>query len=261
MKLKDLSNDFFKKALWEVFKFIFGFLFVASSSLFTSTILSETVQSLGEYRYYLMSIITSFALLLFMLIYQKFNRNRPVFPNLEFDYIVLEKEVTMIFSNRNSMSYKKRNYLKALRKNLNAYHDKYRWTGSGEVDIVSNIKGQKFQKTRRKNIFQHYEILFQHNLHKGETVETELLWNLSDSDKKMVPFISATVEEPTDLLILNAVFPESLKVDEVICEISSSIGENKPFHVEKMKLDRDGKSTWRVRNPKLLYHYEMRWIF
>ena len=261
MKIQDLSKNLLTKALWDILKLGLGILFVASSTMFTSTLLADTIQSLEEYRYYLMTIITSIGLLLFILIYQKFNKNKPAFPNLEFDYRVVEKELSIDFSDRNTMLYKKRNFLRALRKNLNAYHDKYHWTGSGTVNISSTIRGQKFQKTRKKNIFQHYEILFQHSLKKGDTVETELLWDLSDTDMKMVPFISATIEEPTDLLIMTVAFHDNMNIDEIICEVSSSIGESKPFDVEKRKLDRSGKATWRIRNPTLLFHYEMSWLF
>lgn len=261
MKIQDLSKNLLTKALWDIVKLGLGILFVASSTLFTSTLLADTIESLEEYRYYLMIIITSLGMILFILIYQKFNKNKPAFPNLEFDYRVVEKEVSIEFSDRNTILYKKRNFLRALKKNLNAYHDKYHWTGSGKVNISSTIKGQKFQKTRKKNIFQHYEILFQHSLKKGDTVETELLWDLSDTDMKMVPFISATIEEPTDLLIMTVTSLDNMNIDEIICEVSSSIGESKPFDVEKRKLDRSGKATWRIRNPKLLFHYEMSWLF
>ena len=96
---------------------------------------------------------------------------------------------------------------------------------------------------------------------KGDTVETELVWDLADNNNKMVPFISATIEEPTDLLIMNVSFPETMQIDSVFCEVSSSLGANKPFEVKKCELDRNKKATWRVRNPKLLFHYEMRWVF
>jgi hypothetical protein len=261
VKIKNVPKYLLANATWDGLKIILGLILVASSSLFTSKILADTIKMLSSYRNYLSIITTSFLLLIFILVYQKFRKNKPIYPNLEFDCKILEKEITIDFSIRENIFYKKRIYLKSLINNLNAYHDKYHWTGSSENNVCSNIKGQTFQKTIKKNIFQFYEILFQHSLKKGDTVETELVWDLADNNNKMVPFISATIEEPTDLLIMNVSFPETMQIDSVFCEVSSSLGANKPFEVKKCELDRNKKATWRVRNPKLLFHYEMRWVF
>lgn len=196
---------------------------------------------------------------LFILLYQKFSRFRPTFPRLDFDFQILEKEVSYEYVDKTHMIYRKKNFLRALKNNLDTYHDKYHWTGSGKVKIKSEIKEQQFIETIRKNVWQFYEIRFQKTLKKGEEIETEVIWELEDVAGKAVPFFSATIEEPTDALILNLCLSPGLGVKEAVCEISSGIGAKKPFSSEILKLNRDGWVTWKIRKPKLLHHYEMKW--
>ena len=92
-------------------------------------------------------------------------------------------------------------------------------------------------------------------------MDTELIWDLEDTAAKAVPFFSATIEEPTDYLKLNLSLPCDIAVREVTCEVSSGIGAKKPFSSKTIPLDRNGKATWEIRKPKLLYHYEMKWSF
>lgn len=260
MEIKDIKKDLLLSALWDIVKLILGFALVTSSTLFTSELITNTFVVLKEYKIHISVIMTSGGILLLMYLYQVFRKDKPRYPNLEFDFSVLEKEISIDFLDDGQIFYKKRNFLKALNKNLNAYHDKYHWTGSKEVNIDSNIKGQKFQKTIKKNIFQLYQILFNQSLKKGETIETELIWSLKDASSKMVPFVSATIHEPTSLLILNISFSKEQNINEVICEVTSSIGANKMFETNKVVVDRNGQVVWRIRNPKLLFHYEMNWF-
>jgi hypothetical protein len=259
MKLKDVSKELVAHALYDGILSLLGLIVLWSTSLITSKLLSEYIEALKDYKPYLIIMFISTGLLIFIYVYRKIRQYKPAFPSLDFDFRVLEKEVTLDISNENNMYYKKRVVLKSLKNNINAYHDKYHWTGSNEISITCNIKSHKFQKTIRKNIWQCYEILFQRTLKKGENMETELTWDLKDTDGTMVPFISSTIEEPTDSLIMNLSFPENTHVSEVVCEVSSSIGGLKPFETNTIVLDRNRRAVWRVRNPKLLFHYEMTW--
>ena len=126
--------------------------------------------------------------------------------------------------------------------------------------IKSGIPEQQVVETTRKNIWRFYEIRLQKTLKKGDIIDTEVIWELEDLENIAVPFISATVEEPTNIIKLNLSIPTTFGVREVTCQISSSIGAEKPFDSFTRPLDKHGEATWEINNPKLLYHYEMKWI-
>ena len=245
---------------WQAIKIILGFVFTTSTFVLLSQILISSITIFTQFKWYLIIVFASGGGWIFIILYQKFQRNRPRFPALDMNFCILEKEITYEYLTQYKMVYKKRVVLKALKKDLEAYYDKYHWTGRGKVEMKSGIKSHKVRKTTPKNVWQFYEINFQRCLKKCEEIETEIIWELEDEEKVAVPFLSATIEEQTDKLILNLILPISLGVKEVICEIHSSIGAKKPLYIETKKLDRYGKVRWEIDNPKLLYHYEMRWI-
>ena len=158
------------------------------------------------------------------------------------------------------MRYKKRTCIKSLKNGLDVYRDIYRWTGRGKVVLRSGIPEHNIVETVKRNIWNAYEIRLQKTLKKGESINTEAIWELEDLEKVAVPFCSATMEEPTDSLKLNVSLPLSFGVREVTCETSSAIGSRKPLDSFTKPLDKHGEVSWVVPNPKLLYHYEIKWI-
>jgi hypothetical protein len=125
--------------------------------------------------------------------------------------------------------------------------------------MKSGVRGHTILKTSRRNFFQHYEVNFGRFLNKGSEVNTEIVWSLSDELHQAVPFISATIEEPTDVLRLNLETPVEWGLTEVVCEISSGQGANRPLSTHSLPFDDHGKVQWAIEKPKLLHHYEMRW--
>jgi len=248
-------------SIGEGIKFLAAFLFTTSTLLLGSNILTTVFPHLLRFKISISLVFLSGGLWMFLVLYYKLHRYRPKFPAINFDYRLLEKELTYEYQDKTHMVYKKRNMLKALKNNLDGYHDKYRWTGKGTVETKSAIKEHLFRESQQKCIWQFYEINFQKFLKKGETIETELLWDLEDIEGRAVPFFSATIEEPTDCLKFNLSLNPELGVKEAICEVSFSIGAKKPLQTKTVLLDRNGYAEWIINNPKLLHHYEMRWIF
>jgi hypothetical protein len=81
---------------------------------------------------------------------------------------------------------------------------------------------------------------------------------LEDLEHLAVPFLSATIEEPTGLLSLTVKFPEDSNVTKVIEEIAPFIGAKNPFQdVEKQV--RGKEHEFKPDEVKLLHHYELRW--
>ncbi len=193
---------------------------------------------------------------------KRFNRLRPVFEPIDCDFHILKKEILYEYKNpeRTQLGYSKIVTVKALKDGLECYRDKYLWTGRGDVNIKSGISAQVHRDTIKKNVWQFYEIRFKDKLNRGEQTPTILNFDLDDPLKKAVPFFSASIEEPTDLLILDLTLPTECGVQEVVCEESCSIGARKPYS-ETTKILKDGKVRWEIPHPKLLHHYEMKWVF
>jgi len=260
-KFKDLIREVLGVTIWEIIKFTLGLICTVTSFVFASQLLISVVDILVQFKWYLAIIFATGSAWIFLILYQRISRFHPTFPRLNFDFRILEKEIYYEYKNKTHMVYRKRILVKALKNGLDAYRDKYQWTGSGNVKISSTIKEQQFRETIKKNVWQFYEIRFQKTLAKNETIETEIVWDLEDKAIKAVPFFSATIEEPTDFLKLNLSLAPKLKVKEATREISSGIGAQKPFISKTIPLDRNGKATWEIKKPNLLYHYEIKWTF
>jgi hypothetical protein len=237
-----------------------GGLFSAFSGLAVSQVLATYVGFLSPFKFYLGPVFITGAVWLFIFVYRRRLRSRPSFPRLDFDFELLEREITYQYLDSVHMIYKRRSLLKALRDGLSVYHDKYHWTGEGKVVIRSNVREHMFRETIRKNIWQFYEILFDRTLSKGEKIEAEIIWSLEDTSRRAVPFFSADIEEPTRRLIMNLELSPDLGVRQATREVSSGIGASKPFSSESVGFDRDGKTSWVVEKPRLFHHYEIKWV-
>jgi len=255
------KQDFTRKAIWDLFKLLLIFVCVSASSVFSWSLLSSIYVGLTPFRWPLLVVFLSVSLLLTAIIYEKLNRFRPAFPRLQVDFLILEKYVEYRYQDRANMTYVKRLRLKALRRGIDTYRDKYRWTSDGPMTITSSHKDQQFLEIHKRNVWQYYEIRFQKPLAKGEVVETELKWELHDPEHKAVPFFSADIEEPTNRLIMHLSLDPSLGVTSAIQETSPSIGAPKSLRSDSVSLNSHGELTWVIPNPSLLYHYEMRWYF
>jgi hypothetical protein len=259
----NVSSGVIGNAIWEAIKFIVGLVFTTSVCVYLSQliILVVNLSYISQFRWILAVVAGSGGAWLFMVLREKYNRFRPSFPPLKFNFAVVERDVTYEYIDKTHMVYKKRVIVKALTSGLDSYRDRYSWTGRGNVAIRSGIREHEFTKTFRRNIWQFYEIRFQKALKKGEQIETEVIWKLEDTEGVAVPFMSSTIEEPTELLRLNLSLSPSLGVREATCEISSAIGAKlSPFFSEVRPLDRNGKLSWVIKKPKLLYHYEIKWV-
>jgi hypothetical protein len=93
-----------------------------------------------------------------------------------------------------------------------------------------------------------------------EEIETEIVWNLEDPQSMAVPFFSATIDEPTDLLKMRLSLPPILGVREATGEVCS-VATKKASSSKTLQFDRNGILTWEVKNPLLLHYYEIKWVF
>lgn len=256
-----IFRSFIGAGLFQIFILVIGLVFTASNILLISQFLASNITFVNNYKALFIIISSSGGIWLFVWLFYKFRRNRPNFPTLDLDFRVLSREITYEYKNKKHMHYTKKVFVQALKNNLDRYIDKYAWTGKGSIKMKSNIKEQLCNEGLRKNVWQFYEIIFQKILNKGDKIETEIFWDLYDKESVAVPFASSTVLEPTELLKLKVILPQNFDVREAICETSCSISSYRPLKTEYISCDRNGVYEWNIIKPKILYHYEMRWIF
>lgn len=247
--------------IWEGIRIVLGLVFTASTLILLSSLLASTWAALAPYRLLITLISTSGGLSAAAWLYQRLNRFHPRFRPLSCEFLVLEKEITYEFRDREHIVYRKRLLLQALRQGLDCYHDKYHWTGDSVVSMTSAIQDQEVSLTVRKNLWQLYEIRFQRTLAKGEEIETEVTWELNDKDHHAVPFFSASIDEPTKKLRMRLSVPPAVGIRQAVAEVSSSIVTKKPLTSRMMSVDRNGMLVWDVNHPLLFHHYEVKWIF
>ena len=253
------ARYFTRRALWELVKAASGLLFavlIAASSVYGVA----QVTRLAPYAWWIAATCIPGVIWAILTLRDRFNRHQPHFPSLDFDFLILEKCIEYDYQSSDCIVYRKRVKLKALKNGLETYPDKYHWTGSGMARIKSNIPEQEVRRTIKKNIWQFTEVRFPVMLNKGQTIESEVEWILDDKNGSAVPFVSATIEEPTALLRIHVKIARSLGVRKVTREISGGIGAKKPFESTEVALDGRGEYTWEVKRPRLLYHYEIKWV-
>lgn len=257
----NLRTDVLGNIIWDATKWIaaglVGIAIWVLSKLGTN-VLTHFVQSIQPYAWPITILFFTIGALIFIFLYRRFSKFRPQYPRLDCDFEILELEIIYNHLSKTRMTYTKRKKLRALRNGLDRYIDRYRWTGMGNVQLKSNVKGQRIVEEERKSVWQFYAIRFNRNPSRGQEIPTEVFWELEDLQNAAVPFLSATMEEPTRKLILKVQLPANDNVEEVVMEVLPFMGAKTPFSSDTKKIEHN-EYTWTVENPKLLYHYEMRW--
>lgn len=214
--------------------------------------------ALQEYRSLAIWILTVAILWAAIKIYLARARKIPVFPKADFDFLVLDKEISIRLLSLEDIVYRKKYKLQALRNGLGRFTDKYNWTGSGVVTVRSHHDEHRLVLTTRGAVFQWYEIHFDRVLKKGEIIDIEAVWNIEDKNQTAIPFISTTIEEPTSSLTMRVFGSDFFGIRQATCEHKATMGTQKPYDSNTLQAN-GGEVIWDVPHPKLYHYYEMRW--
>jgi hypothetical protein len=258
---KNLRTDVLGNIVWDAAKWISAGLIGLALWLLSqlgSEALSTFVSRFEPYKWHFTALFFCLSAFITILLYRRYSKFRPYYPRIDCDFEILELEVIYDHLDKNRMVYTKRKKLRALRNGLDRYFDRYRWTGTGNINIKSSIKSQKVVVEERRSVWQFYAIRFNKKLGRGEEIQTEVVWELKDLENVAVPFLSMTIEEPTSKMILKVKLPSNLHVEEIVKQIAPFMGAKTPFYSITEKIEHN-EYTWTIPNPKLLYHYEMEW--
>lgn len=227
-----------------------------SASLSVSLITSNSTVQWG-----LILFSCAVSILIGATIYESLLGGRPKFNRIDKEFVCSEYRVEMEYMKPDELIYKKTKIVTAAKDNLKIYTDKYRWTGDDGVSIRCLDPTFRFSETGPHNVWMMYVVDFQRTLKKGDSVNVEIHWTLSDRSGKMVPFISATIEEPTSKLVLRLkTGPMDGRVSKVLGELSSHLGAKSPYSTDIIKKGNGDEYEWVILKPKLLHYYELRWI-
>lgn len=258
---RGLKTDFARKALWELTKYAVLGMVVAVWTGAAGVLLASQDERLRIWRWPVGVTAAALGLLATGWAYRRFRRYTPTFGPLDFDYLLVRKDVVYKRSDDGQVEYRRRFKLRALKNGLDRYTDKYHWTGSASGAPQAVTRGHTVFSTVRKNVWQFYEIRFPITLKRNQEIEAEVVWHFDDRDRAAVPFVSATIEEPTEHLTLSVTLPQALRIHSVIEECSSGIGAKTPFDSRPQVLDSDGSRIYDVTDPQLFHHYEIKWFY
>jgi hypothetical protein len=192
-------------------------------------------------------------------VYRKI-RYYPPLKKQQLDFTQLKRELCFIYQNdRRTFVYHRSITLKPLRAGLSTYKNKFMWTGKTLPRIVCDTKRHQLNLLDRKGVWQYYEINFGRALNLTETETTVLTFTMIDPEHTFTPFISATIDEPTDELKMKLHIPPEFGVTEATCEFSYNMGANVPCETRLLNLDHDGWLEWPIEKPRMHHYYELRW--
>jgi len=250
-KLKEFPSNF----MIELLKTFLMWAILGIISYISTNIIEKYGQNFKEYSLWIIILAIIIGLLILIRVIQKYNKYKPVIPNFEGDYVILEKEITHKTISKTELFHQRRFKIKALRNSVYSFRDKFVWTG-GQYKIYTNNKNHEIQQIGKINFYDGYEVRFNKVLKKGDIEEIEVCWDLSDTEGKAVPFFKTIIEEPTENLKMNLELPVEFKVTDAVCEVSFT--SNMPIECKTQKL-KNNRLVWEIPNPRLLYNYEIRW--
>ena len=262
--MKKIFTKISEFIIWQVIEYVSGLLITSGIlggiALFITTWLWPIR---AGYRPYIIIAVIGLGALLFSYLFKHFSKKFPHYRFLDFNFIADKKEIVFEYEDGSfgrKATYTKKYILCPLKKNLDTFKDKYFWTGDNPAVPRSKIRDQECILKNKMGVWQFYEINFPRHLTKGMPTPTEVEWKLNDGLGNAVPFISATIEQPTNLLILRLNVPHDLKITRAYGEVFANMGAINGWGSKEIPPDEKGNFVWTIEKPKLLHYYEMSWL-
>lgn len=259
-KVKEAIAELTFKVFLKYFEYVAFFGSAVLGSYLTPTLLAARFAYLAEYKWHMaLFLLLSFAGLLIFL-YFRFNRFTPRFPKLDYQYVIVSKEITHRYITKDRLESIRKIKIKALKNGVDSYKGSFSWSGD-KFSVRSNKKGQDVVSLPQKTSSYPFQVTFEQNLRKEETIDTEVVWELEDNDNTAVPYYSIRITKPCEFLKINIEIPPELGVKTIHCEVSYGDNFDYPLLHFNKELDHRGRGTWEIHNPKLLHLYQINWYF
>jgi len=194
-----------------------------------------------------------------LVIAQRGKRIIPTFGPMDTNFLLRRFDVQMRYIDRAALEYTKSKHIVSNKNKIGTFYDRYHWTGDQEVTVRSKNPRHTFSERPKKNVWRRYEVDFRKILNEGDEENVSLIWELTDRGGNFVPFISATIDSPTEILSLTLDtrdFPGIIEGVQV--EVLPMQGSGEPLELANPE-NKDGIYEYVCSDPRLLHTYEMRW--
>ena len=187
--------------------------------------------------------------------------NEPVVSNIKY----LNVELSLIYKSKEDISSIRDIELKVMGEPIDHIEKEIVWTGSEYkgTKLISNTDEYDIVDSSRKISPYKYNILFNKNIMKGQSVKYVVKTSVSDLEEEMQPFFSHTVKNPTEKLTLIVKFPKGYAKGVTIQEYRDSereipVGDfDKPVIEEEDEME---KYIYKVKTPVLFRTYCIQWV-
>lgn len=182
--------------------------------------------------------------------------------NIEYKYI----DLSLKYQDKINITSEKKVCLGVVGTPINHLSKTIFWTGSKYIQtrLESDDKSFGFEDSNREKPPHRYNVIFNRNIMQGEKVEFSLVTDVSDEDEEMQPFLSHTIKNKTDKLILTVCFIKG-KVKNVKYQIyrdsDRELPCGKPNALSGIDEGEYIKYMQIVDNPQLLFSYCIEWEF
>lgn len=174
---------------------------------------------------------------------------------------ILLKEIVYVYApDGQTLWQRKRLKMTALRNGMSHYTDRYRWTGSGTCVVRSLTSGFTVINTRKEEIWDYFDIKFPHALRRGEEVDFTVEWELHDTEKIAIPFLSTMIERETRYLLLRVILPHELAPKRAYSYEFANYIDTLPVATEEIHWSAATCAlSYEVTRPKRNHKYLIRW--
>jgi hypothetical protein len=248
----------------DIIKSVLILVFTSGIFGFAAHFISANLLLLSQYSVWAGMVFASGAGLISLYIYSRFSERIPKFRNMDFQYKVLLKEYSYEYMSKTNMKFKKYIKIKSLVNNLDRLHDRFCWSGCGNITTRTLNKDFLYTPTVRRGVYQEYDILFDRKLKKGEILEVCVCFDMEDIYGTADPHMSTTISAPTDHLILRVIVPKQFGIEKAIAEVLPNSDYYNPFETQMIDFvynESYGEAKWEKYKPSLLHIYSMRWKF
>lgn len=254
-KIKKFIKDVTLLAIVKALATIFGSMIAA---FLAGNFISDFYSELQNYKIPIIGGLF-FVTLGAMYFFLKSSDSQPEHPPVQSEFKIISRSIIYKWISDTEVRYTRKFKLKAKRDGLDRYSIRWNWTGDGNFAICSKIKNHSIVHRDVIAIWNVFDVMFNRVINTSDEIEIDVEWHITNMVKKPSPFCSATISEPTDELTFSLDLA-SKNVDGIFLEHMHSMSSREVIETTDYT-----QKNWpidiAIKNPKLLHHYQVRWIW